>query len=92
VLHPGLKLEYFRLHQWEEEWIEVAENLVREEFIDAYESHDAEPDLDDKAKVRTRTCIMIGLTVYRAARTSKTTSLTSPLLKIPRAETRLRHI
>jgi hypothetical protein len=26
VLHPGLKLEYFRQHGWEEEWIENAES------------------------------------------------------------------
>ena len=38
VLHPGLKLEYFRTHKWEDEWIDVAENLVREEYIDAYEN------------------------------------------------------
>lgn len=36
VLHPGLKLEYFRLQKWEDEWIEAAENLVREEYIDRY--------------------------------------------------------
>jgi hypothetical protein len=39
VLHPGLKLEYFRLHRWEDEWIEAAENLFREEYIDRYKDH-----------------------------------------------------
>ncbi len=39
VLHPGLKLEYFRQHQWDEEWIDVAENLVREEYMVNYEKH-----------------------------------------------------
>jgi hypothetical protein len=38
VLHPGLKLDYFRVQEWEEEWIDVAENLVCEEYIDAYEN------------------------------------------------------
>jgi hypothetical protein len=28
VLHPGMKLEYFRQHEWKEEWIEQAENMV----------------------------------------------------------------
>jgi hypothetical protein len=28
VLHPGMKLEYFRNQKWEEEWIEQAETLV----------------------------------------------------------------
>jgi hypothetical protein len=37
VLHPGMKLEYFRNQKWEEEWIEEAENLVREEYISTYE-------------------------------------------------------
>jgi hypothetical protein len=38
VLHPGLKLDYFRVQEWEDEWVDVAENLVREEYIDAYEN------------------------------------------------------
>jgi hypothetical protein len=38
VLHPGLKLEYFRQHEWEEDWIEQAENMVREEYIGSYEN------------------------------------------------------
>ncbi|TFY79033.1 hypothetical protein EWM64_g4980 [Hericium alpestre] len=37
VLHPGLKLQYFRNHHWEDEWIETAENLVREEYAHHYE-------------------------------------------------------
>jgi hypothetical protein len=37
VLHPGLKLEYFRQQGWEEEWVDNAENLVREEYITRYE-------------------------------------------------------
>lgn len=37
VLHPGLKLEYFRQHEWEKEWIEQAERMVREEYAASYE-------------------------------------------------------
>ena len=37
VLHPGVKLEYFRQHQWEKEWIEQAETMVREEYSANYE-------------------------------------------------------
>ena len=33
VLHPGLKLEYFRQHSWESEWIDEVERLTREEYI-----------------------------------------------------------
>jgi hypothetical protein len=35
VLHPGLKLEYFRQQGWEAEWVDNAMELVREE----YEAH-----------------------------------------------------
>jgi hAT family C-terminal dimerisation region len=37
VLHPGVKLEYFRNQDWEEEWIEQARSLVREEYCTKYE-------------------------------------------------------
>jgi hypothetical protein len=37
ALHPGLRLEYFCQQDWEEEWIDNAENLVREEYIIRYE-------------------------------------------------------
>jgi hypothetical protein len=37
VLHPGMKLEYFRNQKWEGEWIEEAETLVREEYVVNYE-------------------------------------------------------
>ena len=40
VLHPGMKLKYFRQHKWEDDWIEEAENLVREEYIGTYESNE----------------------------------------------------
>jgi hypothetical protein len=37
-------LDYFRVQEWEEKWIDVAENLVCEEYISEYENH---PSLDD---------------------------------------------
>ena len=36
-LHPSLKLKYFRQQDWEEEWVDNAENLVCEEYIAHYE-------------------------------------------------------
>src|SRR6266852_6888398 len=39
VLHPGLKLDYFHVQEWKDKWIDVAENLVREEYIGEYENH-----------------------------------------------------
>jgi hAT family C-terminal dimerisation region len=33
VLHPGLKLEYFRRQKWDEEWIEMVEDLTRDQYM-----------------------------------------------------------
>jgi hypothetical protein len=41
VLHPQLKLKYFSQHGWAKEWIETAEEIVRDEF--------AKYDTSDKA-------------------------------------------
>jgi hypothetical protein len=48
VLHPGMKLEYFHNQKWEEEWIEQAETLVREEYAAKYEKviEDTAPKTD----------------------------------------------
>jgi hypothetical protein len=43
VLHPGLKLEYFKRHNWEKDWIEQAEALVREEFMQKYANKSEAP-------------------------------------------------
>jgi len=40
VLHPGLKLEYFWQHKWEDKWIDVAENLVCEEYAVNYQNNE----------------------------------------------------
>ena len=37
VLHPGLKLEYFWQREWEEEWIDNAEDLVYKVYVTWYE-------------------------------------------------------
>ena len=39
VLHPGLKLEYFRQKEWEEEWIDNAEALVHEKYTADYKDN-----------------------------------------------------
>ena len=40
VLHPGLKLEYFRQQGWEEEWVDNAETLTRKEYIAHYDGEE----------------------------------------------------
>ena len=37
VLHPGMKLEYFRQNEWQQDWIDQAETLVRQEYETSYE-------------------------------------------------------
>ena len=32
VLHPQLKLKYFSQHGWPKTWVEIAEEIVRDEF------------------------------------------------------------
>jgi hypothetical protein len=32
VLHPQLKLKYFQQHNWSNEWIRTAKDIVREEY------------------------------------------------------------
>ncbi len=36
VLHPSHKLEYFRTAQWEDDWVQAAEEIVHTEFERAY--------------------------------------------------------
>ena len=38
VLHPQHKLDYFSQAGWPSDWIETAENLVREEFERTYKN------------------------------------------------------
>jgi hypothetical protein len=38
VLHPGMKLEYFKRAEWEADWIEQAESLVRDEYMSSYQA------------------------------------------------------
>ncbi|KAH9920496.1 uncharacterized protein BXZ73DRAFT_104626 [Epithele typhae] len=47
VLHPGFKLEYFKTHHWQDEWIETAKTLVRNEYDLNYKHSDAAVDQDD---------------------------------------------
>ncbi|KAJ7351202.1 hypothetical protein DFH08DRAFT_694367 [Mycena albidolilacea] len=46
VLHPSLKLEYFRLRKWDQNWIDTAEQIVQDEFHLSYKSHDNADDVE----------------------------------------------
>ena len=38
VLHPGLKLEYFRQKDWETDWIDAVEELMCDTYIAHYQA------------------------------------------------------
>lgn len=44
VLHPRHKLSYFKAARWEDDWIQTAESLVRNEFERSYLSVDTNSD------------------------------------------------
>jgi len=46
VLHPGMKLDYFRQAEWEADWVDEAESLVRNEYISHYENKDMPKQTD----------------------------------------------
>lgn len=52
VLHPGMKLEYFRNQKWEDEWIEQAETLVREEYAAKYEKLIEKPNTENNSTTK----------------------------------------
>jgi hypothetical protein len=47
VLHPRHKLAYFKSANWEPEWIESAEKIVREEYECSYASRAATSHEDE---------------------------------------------
>ena len=36
MLHPGFKLDYFRVQEWEADWINEAEILACKKYEDSY--------------------------------------------------------
>ncbi|KAF6744539.1 hypothetical protein DFP72DRAFT_825542 [Ephemerocybe angulata] len=44
ILHPRYKLRYFRDRRWEEEWIETAEDILRDEYECSYSSLPVDDD------------------------------------------------
>jgi len=51
VLHPGHKLHYFKTAGWKPEWIEVAHDILREEFDRMYAFMDWDNEIVPKYKV-----------------------------------------
>lgn len=53
VLHPHHKLSYFKNAKWEDEWIEAARQLVRDEFDLLYSHH----SMSQQSESSNRVCI-----------------------------------
>ena len=49
VLHPQMKLSYFRLHGWEQSWIQTAEDMVTDEFV-KYDKPTQPAEVNDTAQ------------------------------------------
>ncbi|KAK7689201.1 hypothetical protein QCA50_002610 [Cerrena zonata] len=43
VMHPRYKLEYFRRHKWEPEWIRTTEDILRDQWTWYYQDSNATP-------------------------------------------------
>ena len=52
VLHPHHKLHYFKTAGWEEDWIETARDIVREEFDRTYAFMEYDNEVVTMDKVR----------------------------------------
>src|SRR5258708_3516314 len=61
VLHFGLKLDYFCVQEWKDKWIDIAENLVREEYIGEYENR---VFVDDNAYMGKEVSDSINLSIW----------------------------
>jgi hypothetical protein len=68
VLHPGMKLEYFRNQKWEDEWIAEAEHLVREEYAVKYEKV-AEKSNEESNDMRRRNYLQRSMMASRLSET-----------------------
>ena len=45
VLHPNLKLKYFRQHGWEKAWINTAESITHDEYAKYAALKESEPTM-----------------------------------------------
>jgi hypothetical protein len=48
VLHPRLKLAYFKQQDWPDEWITTARSIVRAEYDRKYAGLVADEEMDDE--------------------------------------------
>ncbi|KAJ7577823.1 hypothetical protein C8J56DRAFT_798239 [Mycena floridula] len=58
ILHPSLKLAYFRKRQWQQDWIDTAVDIARTEFTD-YATRYSIQDNDDVIEIKVCCCIHV---------------------------------
>ena len=60
VLHPRLKLSYFKAACWEDEWIKTAEKVIRDEFEHMYLMDMSRPVLSSWDLTKGESAIVLG--------------------------------
>jgi hypothetical protein len=59
VLHPSLNLEYFQCQDWEEGWIQVAEELVHKQYASVHKVSNNSPIENFQASEQVILCFML---------------------------------
>ncbi|KAH9911150.1 uncharacterized protein BXZ73DRAFT_57318 [Epithele typhae] len=79
VLHPALKLTYFRKASWPEEWITEARDLIREIWVNYYKPEVTAPkETDDDAARATSSAALAATAIPpQAARWSKSAAVSA---------------
>lgn len=53
-MHPRYKLEYFRRHKWEPEWIRAAEDILRDQWTRYYQVPTTTPTVSQHDESQTQ--------------------------------------
>ncbi|KAG1783140.1 hypothetical protein EV702DRAFT_959578, partial [Suillus placidus] len=64
VLHPHHKLSYFKSAGWEDGWIKIAEDLIRNEFEQSSLNMEIRDDADSKVEANVPPAVDISCLVY----------------------------
>lgn len=72
MLDPRRKLDYFRAAGWEEEWIDAAREIVREEFDRGYAGIRLESEDDSEELSSVCNCIIVLITGHISLRLGNT--------------------
>ena len=51
MLHPGLKLDYFHVQEWDSDWINEAKNLTRRKYEACYKKLEILDDIKEEVSL-----------------------------------------